>query len=273
MRHVTSSTVLACRNQRGLQTDTVESLAEETPIAFVYNGHPHAVMMATPSDLEDLAIGFTLTEGIVEDPNKIEIIDCLSTVDGISLQMLIPQARADALDVRERNMTGRTGCGLCGAGTLAAAIRPVRQIHTDSTLSLESLFDGFLRLERSQPLNHATGAVHAAAVICSDGEFLAREDVGRHNAIDKVFGAAARSRVQVLALLVTSRASYEVVHKAAQAGCSIVAAISAPTALAVRLAEQAGVTLVGFARAPRATIYANPQRIIRSLKVDASVIG
>lgn len=233
-----------------------EWLAAETAVALVYNGLSHAVMLATPANLEDFALGFTLTEGIVEFPDEVSVVDITETGHGISVQMRISQKNFDALGERSRNLTGRTGCGLCGAGTLAAAIRPVRRVDARLAVDPSAIFAGFAALARQQPVNDATGALHAAAVITGDGQLIAREDIGRHNAIDKAIGATLRAGLVPQSLLVTSRASFEVVHKAAQAGCALVAAISAPTALAVRLAEEAGITLVGFAREPRLTVYA-----------------
>lgn len=255
MSHPTSERVTTQRLDAGAVERQEEWLAAETAIALVYNGLSHAVMMATPSDLEDFALGFTLTEGIVARLDEVSIVDITHTPDGISIQMHIPQLAYDALEVRSRNLTGRTGCGLCGAGTLAAAIRPVRRVDAAMAVDPAVIFSGFAALARQQPVNDATGALHAAAVITCDGQLIAREDVGRHNAIDKAIGATLRAGLVPQALLVTSRASYEVVHKAAQSGCGLVAAISAPTALAVRLAREAGITLVGFAREPRLTVY------------------
>ncbi|KFN41204.1 formate dehydrogenase accessory sulfurtransferase FdhD [Arenimonas oryziterrae] len=232
-----------------------EVLAEEVPVALVYNGLSHAVMMATPADLEDFAVGFSVTEDIVGGADEIRLIERIETPQGLSLEMLIPQARFEALEARSRNLTGRTGCGLCGAGTLAAAIRPVRQVSATAQLDPSRLLAAFAELETRQPLNRETGAVHAAAILDQHGQLHVREDVGRHNALDKVAGHVLRQGLSARALLVTSRASYEIVHKAAQIDCPLVAAISAPTALAVRLATEAGVSLIGFARDQRLTRY------------------
>jgi formate dehydrogenase accessory protein FdhD len=170
--------------------------------------------------------------------------------------MLIPQQRLLMLSTRERNLTGRTGCGLCGTATLEAAIRPVRHVEPEGPKAdLATLSEGIRRLATLQPLNEASGAVHAAALLSGDGSFTVREDVGRHNAIDKAVGAVMRAGLQPHTLLVTSRASYEVVHKAAEVGCRLVAAISAPTSLALQLAREAGITLVGWTRPPRLTVY------------------
>lgn len=236
-------------------SESIESLAEEVPVALVYNGSSHAVMMATPKDLGDFAVGFSLSEGLVGEAREIELVDCLHLASGISLQMLIPQHRFAAVARRDRKLGGRTGCGLCGTADLEAAIRPVRTVASTAPPQRQTLLDAFSLLHRQQPLNAASGAVHAAGLLVAGGALIAREDVGRHNAVDKVLGAAIRHGLRPCVLLVTSRASYELVHKAAQLGCTTVAAISGPTAMAVRIAEQAGVNLVGFAREDRMTIY------------------
>ena len=233
-----------------------ETLAAEVPVAMQYNARPHAVMMATPSNLDDFAFGFALTERIIASVSELTLADTLWTEHGVALEMLIPQQRFLLLQTRERNLTGRTGCGLCGTATLEAAIRPVRRVEPRGPRAdVQALRDGMRRLAALQPFNDASGAVHAAALLTTDGGFTVREDVGRHNAIDKAVGAVMRAGQVPHSLLVTSRASYEVVHKAAEVGCRLVAAISAPTALALRLAQEAGVTLVGWTRPPRLTVY------------------
>ncbi len=249
------SSLRASRYSSRQWSEVTETVAEETPVALVYNGHSHAVMMASPQDLDDFALGFSLSEGIVEHVREIEIVDRLHTPLGISLQMLIPQARFEDVVERQRSLSGRTGCGLCGSSSLEAAIRPIRRVEAPGRVSAIGLLDAFATMEMAQPMNQLSGAVHAASLLTLQDELLIREDVGRHNAVDKVIGAAAQQGLQPAALLVTSRASYEIVHKAAQAGCPIVAAISAPTAMAVRLAQEAGITLVGFARNRRLTVY------------------
>jgi formate dehydrogenase accessory protein FdhD len=222
--------------------DVNETLAAEVPVAMQYNARPHAVMMATPSNLDDFAFGFALTERIIASVSELTLAATLWTEHGVALEMLIPQQRFLLLQTRERNLTGRTGCGLCGTATLEAAIRPVRRVDPNGPRAdVQALRDGMRRLAALQPL--------------TDGGFTVREDVGRHNAIDKAVGAVMRAGQVPHSLLVTSRASYEVVHKAAEVGCRLVAAISAPTALALRLAQEAGVTLVGWTRPPRLTVY------------------
>lgn len=231
-----------------------ETLAEETPVALLYNGEPHVVMMATPAQLDDFALGFSLSEGIVAQTDAVRVLDIVARAEGIAVHLGIPQAAADALAQRRRQLTGRSGCGWCGAESLDAAIAPVRRLDATSAVAPARLLDAFARLEALQPWNRACGALHAAAALCGD-ELLVREDVGRHNALDKVIGALARASRRADALLVTSRASYELVHKTAQAGIATLAAVSAPTALAVRLAQQADLHLYGFARAGRITRY------------------
>lgn len=253
MSNVPANTVLI---EDGQGRERREMLAQEVPVALVYNGLSHVVMMATPSDLEDLGIGFSLTEGIVDCLDEVRIVDCTASDHGLSLEMWLPQSRFDALAGRARNLTGRIGCGLCGSESLAQAIRPIKQVTASHGLGPTELVAAFVRLEASQPLNAESGAMHAAAILCHDGSLAVREDVGRHNAIDKAVGGVVRGGQSPRALLVTSRASYEVVHKAAQAGIGLVAAMSAPTALAVRMANEAGITLMGFVRGRRMTVYA-----------------
>ncbi len=238
----------------------VDQVVEETPVALLYNGHPHVVMMATPSDLEDFALGFALTEGIVADAGEFRLVDCLRTGHGISLQAAIPQHRFDTLSARSRNLAGRSGCGMCGIETLEAAIRPVRKLVDDACVSTAAIGDGLRLIEQAQPLNRISGGVHAAAFVHANGT-LVREDVGRHNALDKLVGALASAGVGKGFLVITSRASYEIVHKAAAAGIAIVVAMSAPTDLAIRIAEQAGITLVAFARRQTMTIYTHSERV------------
>ncbi|HWW20183.1 MAG TPA: formate dehydrogenase accessory sulfurtransferase FdhD [Steroidobacteraceae bacterium] len=249
-------TVTARRQEGEFSQAVSESVAAEVPVAMQYNARPYAVMMATPTDLADFAYGFALTERIIASVSELTLVDQLWTEHGVALEMLIPRQRFLMLSARERNLTGRTGCGLCGTATLEAAIRPVRHVDPQAPAAdLQTLREGMRRLATLQPLNDASGAVHAAALLSGQDGFTVREDVGRHNAIDKAVGALMRAGLQPHTLLVTSRASYEVVHKAAEVGCRLVAAISAPTSLALQLAREAGITLVGWTRPPRLTIY------------------
>lgn len=243
-----------------------DRVAEEVPVALLYNGEPHVVMMCTPSDLEDFARGFSVSESIVDEVSEVERMRVTELDDpgGYEVDIGIPPRRAAMLAGRERNLQGRTGCGLCGAKEIAAAIRPVRRVTAGAHTSLPAIRRALDALKRHQPLNAATGATHAAAWATPDGLIVAaREDVGRHNALDKLIGhlLLAKQDLSRGFLVITSRASYEMVHKAASVGMPVVVAISAPTAYAVRVAEEAGITLVGFARGDRQVIYACPGRV------------
>jgi formate dehydrogenase accessory protein FdhD len=251
-----TATVAARRVEGGVSQPVDDVLAVETAVALEFNGRSHAVMLATPADLEDFALGFALTEGIVRRADEVTSIEQERTPQGVVLRLRIPEVRFALLETRERNLTGRTGCGLCGTSTLETAIRPVRHVAPGgSRISADAMRASMDRLAALQPYNAASGAVHAAGLMTADGGFTVREDVGRHNAVDKAVGAVARAGGTPRGLLVTSRASYEIVHKAAEAGCGLVAAISAPTALAVQLAREAGITLVGWVRPSRFTVY------------------
>lgn len=258
-----TATVHAMRIDGGTATGRHETLALEVPVACVYNGLSHAVMMASPLDLEDFGLGFSLSEGILARPGELLDIEIVEQADGIALDMRIIESRFQALKDVRRNLTGRTGCGLCGVDSLAAAVRPVKPVTRTRTVQPGEIARAMCRIAELQPLNHATGAIHAAGLALG-GELRVREDVGRHNALDKLIGALARESVDASAgiLVISSRASYEMVHKAASAGIAIVAAISAPTALAVQIADEAGITLIGFAREQRMTVYSHPDGIV-----------
>jgi FdhD protein len=241
-----------------------DAIAEEIPVAFVYNDRPHAVMMATPADLEDFALGFSLTEAIIAAPQECGKVEIVPALAGIELRIAIPPERAAKLSERVRELTGRTGCGLCGAQTLEAAVRHPPPVQEPGSIEAQALRRALAQLQQRQTINVATGATHAAAWAGSDGTIvLVREDVGRHNALDKLIGAMLRAQVDVRGgfLLVTSRASFEMVMKAATAGIGVLAAISAPTALAIALAQEANVVLIGFARADGYSVYAHAQRV------------
>ena len=237
-----------------------DTVVEEVPVALLYNGQPHAVMMATPSDRQDFALGFALTEGIVAHANEFNLVDCLRSQHGISLQAAIPQQRFDALHERKRNLAGRSGCGLCGVESLQAATRAVPRLQSDMTTSTAAINDGLRALAAAQPLNRISGGVHAAGLVHDNG-ILVREDVGRHNALDKLVGAMATTALGSGFLVITSRASYEIVHKAASAGIAVVVAISAPTDLAIRIADEAGMALIAFARGGTMTVYTHAHRV------------
>ncbi|NJA07301.1 MULTISPECIES: formate dehydrogenase accessory sulfurtransferase FdhD [Methylomonas] len=239
-------------------------VAEEVPVVLVYNTIPHVVMLTTPLNLEDFGLGFSLTEDIIRHPAELLSVKVVQRAKGVEVRMQIPEARFDNLHGKGKNMTGRTGCGLCGATTLEQAIRPARRVGDGSILDAALLSRAFESMQQQQALNLLTGAVHAAAWLEPErGIAMVREDVGRHNALDKLIGALARTGCDFSAgwLLVTSRASYEMVQKAASVGISLLAAISAPTALAIRLADECGLTLVGFTRNENHTIYTHPFRL------------
>jgi FdhD protein len=249
----------------GARTSTVDRIAEEVPVALAYHGVPHVVMLATPADLEDFAFGFSLSESLVADPAEIRSIEVEAGPLAIDVHIGIAAQRFAQLLRERRNLTGRTGCGLCGAETLEQAIRTPTAVGLGPRVSVSDLHAALAELETRQPLNARTGSVHAAAwALPGQGVQLVREDVGRHNALDKVLGSLARSGADRSAgyLLITSRASYEMVMKSATLGISLLVAVSAPTALAIRLAEQCGLTLVGFARRDRHVVYTHPQRVL-----------
>ena len=242
-----------------------DHVAEEVPVAFVYNDEPFAVMMATPADLGDFAVGFALSEGIVEDAADVVIERIDELIEGIEVRMRIPAARAAALALRRRSMSGRSGCGVCGSELLEAALRypsPVASTVRVTEVALRRALGG---LRAAQDITALTGAAHAAGWASLEGEILvAREDVGRHNALDKLIGAMAAAGHDAASgfLVVTSRASYEMAMKAASVGIGFMAAISAPTALAISLAERAQLTLVGFARADGHAVYTHGHRLV-----------
>lgn len=244
--------------------DTVEPVAEEVPVALVYNGVSHLVMMATPESLEDFALGFSYTEGLIESAGEIRGVAVVRFSQGIELQIDVVEERMAGIQARGRRLTGRTGCGICGAEAFRDVVREVRPVTPGHPISGAALASAFAALDRAQPLNAEAGAVHAAGWARADGTLeLVREDVGRHNALDKLIGAALRQGVDPGDgfVVVTSRASFEMAQKAARFGAPLLAAISAPTGLAIRVAEQAGMTLVGFARGNRRTVYTGAERV------------
>jgi FdhD protein len=261
------------RQARRLTAAGAESLdevvAEEVAVALVYNGVSHAVMMATPLDLEDFARGFSLTERIVGKPSEIydievEEIERSTGGRGFEVRLDIASHRMVALQTRRRSMSGRTGCGLCGVDSLEAALRPVPLSTGRGKVSRVAIQRAMAALPAQQKINKQNGATHAAGWATSDGTLVAvREDVGRHNALDKLGGALAKTGTATDGgfVVVTSRCSYEMVQKAAALGAVAIAAVSAPTSLAIETAEQAGIALVAFVRESRLTVYANAERI------------
>ncbi|WP_235937659.1 formate dehydrogenase accessory sulfurtransferase FdhD [Marinobacter caseinilyticus] len=241
--------------QGGVSADVV---AEEIPVAMVYNGVSHAVMMATPANLEDFALGFSLTETILQRPGELFDLQLDVGPDGVSIEMRIANERLFRLKAQRRNMAGRTGCGLCGTESLAHAIRPVPRVGPHPVIPDVAIQRAVEDLKAYQPLQAETGATHAAAWCDVDGQIVAvREDIGRHNALDKLIGHRLRSGNDFDCgfALISSRASFEMVQKAAAVGIGCLVAVSAPTGLAIREAGKAGITLIGFARPGRHVIY------------------
>lgn len=240
------------------------SVAEETAIAFTYGGSTHAVMMATPADLEDFAVGFTLTEGLVDSAGEIEAIERIDSDLGIEMRILLSTDRLQRLAARRRTLAGPVGCGLCGIESLEAATRTLRPVAGGRAIEASTILAAMRALGPLQTFNNQTHSVHAAGYLGADGAIgPVREDVGRHNALDKLAGALARSGLSAAegAVLLTSRVSVEMVQKTAMIGAPVLVAVSAPTALAIRAADEAGITLVAVARPDGFEIFTRPERI------------
>ncbi|WP_414714200.1 formate dehydrogenase accessory sulfurtransferase FdhD [Shinella sp.] len=239
---------------------------EETPVAFSYAGSTHAVMMASPADLEDFAVGFSLTEGIISDPGEIETIEVVAEDKGIDVQVRLADPQNDALTARRRHMAGPVGCGLCGIESIEQAVRVTPSVRSSTlTLTEDEVADAVRLLNGQQPLHMVTRAVHGAGFyVPGTGLIAVREDVGRHNALDKLVGAARRAgHVGAAgAVVVTSRVSVEMVQKTAIIGSPFIIAISAPTALAIRTAEDAGMTLIALVRGDEFEIFTGAERIV-----------
>ena len=253
------------RAHRAEGTRAIHSaLPEEVPVALVFNGTTQAVMMATPSDLADFALGFALTEGIVTDPAEVEEFEIVEHASGIEARFWLADDRAEALAERRRSMAGPVGCGLCGIDSLEQAMRAVPPVASDLRLSVRDVARATEALRDHQRLHDLTHATHAAGfLVPGSGILLAREDVGRHNALDKLIGALVRQGVDPTrgAAVMTSRLSVELVQKCAVAGVPVLIAVSAPTGAAVRLAREAGITLAAFARGGGFDLYSHPHRI------------
>ena len=240
------------------------SVPEETAVAVTYNGGTYAVMMTTPQDLEDFALGFSLSEGVVNSARDIDSLDVVHLDDGVELRMWLTQPRADRLRERRRRMAGPTGCGLCGIESIAEAMRPTAKIGHGRQFSPQQIMVAMEGLPSRQKLNIETRAVHAAAFWnVRSGIIALREDVGRHNALDKLSGALALASIAAREgiVLLTSRVSVEMVQKTAAMGAPVMVSVSAPTALAVRMADAAGITLAAIARADGFEVFTHPCRI------------
>lgn len=249
-------------HQGSLSQPQNDWLAEEVPVALVYNGISHVVMMASPKDLEPFALGFSLSEGIIESPQDIYGIDIQPVCNGIEVQIELSSRRFAGLKARRRAMDGRTGCGVCGVEQLSEIGKPIPSLPFTQTFSLSNLDTALTQLKNVQLIGQLTGCTHAATWVTPDGELQGGcEDVGRHVALDKLLGMRAKQPWQQGAVLVSSRASYEMVQKSAMCGVEILFAVSAATSLAVDVAERCNLTLVGFSRPGRSTVYTHPQRL------------
>ncbi len=239
----------------------VRTLANEVPAAIEYDGQPYAVMMVTPADLEDFAVGFSMTERLIAGAADIGRIDVRSATRGIGIDIRLEAPASTRIAARQRALVGQSGCGICGIQTLDEALPQLPPFDRAPRVSSAALFDALSRLTSHQPLNEMTGAVHAAAFCQTDGRIMTvREDVGRHNALDKLIGHLARTGADVgegFALL-TSRCSYELVQKAAIARIPVLATISAPTELAVSIAQETKLTLVALARPDSMLLFNDP---------------
>ena len=255
------------------QRDITRLLPEETPVALVFNGITQAVMMCTPSDLEDFAKGFALTEGFIEKLDQLNQFALVEHPQGIEVQFWLSGGRASALEARRRQMAGPLGCGLCGIESIEEAVRPLPKVSADDLVfAYRDIALAGDALRAHQPLHDKTRAVHVAGFMRPGGEIvLAREDVGRHNALDKLIGAMAQAGLEAAegALVISSRVSVDMVQKCAMAQCPVLVAISAPTAHAVRLADEAGITIAAFTRPHGFDLYAHPERV----QMDVSNAG
>ena len=258
----------------GSLKEGTRTIPEETALALTYNGGTYAVMMGTPKDLADFAIGFSLSEGIIQSPGDIDTLDIVDLDDGIELRMWLAQSKASRLSERRRHIAGPTGCGLCGIDSIAEAIRPAAIVMQGRSFSPREIMTAMQSLPALQQINIETRAVHAAAFWTpSRGIAALREDVGRHNALDKLAGAVAREKLVASdgMVLLTSRVSVEMVQKAAAMGAPLMAAVSAPTALAVRIADAAGITLAAIVRNDGFEIFTHPDRIAAGMTTPGIV--
>jgi FdhD protein len=267
-----------CRVERrawreGRLSEGARQIPEETALALTYNGGTYAVMMGTPRDLRDFAIGFSLSEGVVQSADEIASLDIVELDDGIELRMWLAPDKAEPISERRRHIAGPTGCGICGVDSIAEAVRPAAIVPHGRSFSPAEIMTAMAALPPLQEINIETRAVHAAAFWTQAAGIVAlREDVGRHNALDKLAGAVAQQKVAAAGgmVLLTSRVSVEMVQKTAAMGAPLMVAVSAPTALAVRMAQAAGITLCAIARTDGFEIFTHPQRIVAEIAIEES---
>jgi FdhD protein len=259
---------------QGSFSEGARIIPEESAVALTYNGGTYAVMMATPQDLNDFAIGFSLSEGIIQAPADIESLEIVDLDDGIELRMWLAQSKADRLSERRRHIAGPTGCGLCGIDSIAEAVRPAAIVAQGRSFQPREIMAAMQAIPALQPINIETRAVHAAAFWTpARGIVCLREDVGRHNALDKLAGALAQEKLSAGEgmVLLTSRISVEMVQKTAAMGAPLMVAVSAPTALAVRMADAAGITLAAVARTDGFEVFTHPGRIVPGMATQGIV--
>ncbi|MES2030976.1 MAG: formate dehydrogenase accessory sulfurtransferase FdhD [Pseudomonadota bacterium] len=247
----------------------LRAVPEETALAITYNGGTYAVMMGTPDNLHDFAIGFSLSEGVVASADEIQSFEAVAFDDGLELRMWLAAETAESISARRRQIAGPTGCGLCGIDSISEAVKPAAVVAPGGTFSFDQIMAAMELLSPLQKINIQTRAVHAAAFWTpADGIVALREDVGRHNALDKLAGALARGNVRSEIdtsqgmVLLTSRVSVEMVQKTAAIGAPLMVSVSAPTALAIRMAEAAGITLAAIARADGFEVFTHPHRVV-----------
>jgi FdhD protein len=260
----------------GGQHEGTRTIPEETALALTYNGGTYAVMMGTPQNLTDFAIGFSLNEGVVQTPEDIQSIEVVDIDEGLELRMWLADDKATRLSERRRHIAGPTGCGLCGIDSIVEALRPAAIVSAGGSFAPQDIMAAMQSVAPLQAINIETRAVHAAAFwLPGRGIVALREDVGRHNALDKLAGALAQAKVPTSegVVLLTSRVSVEMVQKTAAIGATVMVAVSAPTALAVRMAEAAGITLAAIARADGFEVFTHPNRITPGTSAQGTAQG
>lgn len=246
-----------------ITSSELDTIASEVPVALVYNGISHVIMMISPADIEYFAIGFSLSENIIQSPKDIYSLDIVTTDLGIEVHIDLSSRRFVELKHQRRALVGRTGCGICGHEHLDSTNRVIPKLNFTQRISLSALYKGMAHFADVQTIGNVTGCTHSALWLDSSGELLGGfEDVGRHVALDKILGFRASQAKQEGMMIISSRASYEMVQKAAQCGIEILCALSAPTALAVQKAQDSYLTLLGFCRNDAGIIYTCPQRIV-----------